>query len=264
MRSRWKIAAGVFDAAFASLATFGIGIFAIRHFEPAVLGSYALVFAAFSLVVIIPRELVFVPAEVASISDFGQGSQYVDPSRRYVHLQAVGRHDAGLPEAEAFVDWQNFATAPYVSSTHGDRFVTNHVNEAGAEAYPALVSAVDRDGNEVGSREFASGAYVVEAAQPRNPIIPTATPAQMKLGAATPRTRRKASARSPTRLRRSGSRCEARSARSPAPISFTSPRRFRKPARARSCAASCARSPRTIMAASATPARSRTPAWSTA
>jgi uncharacterized membrane protein YdfJ with MMPL/SSD domain len=42
--------------------------------------------------------------EVASVSDFGQGSQYVDPSRRYVHFQAVGKHDAGLPESEVLVD----------------------------------------------------------------------------------------------------------------------------------------------------------------
>jgi hypothetical protein len=43
--------------------------------------------------------------------------------------------DSGLSEARDFVDWTNVATAPYVSGTHGGRFVTNHVNEAGEEAY---------------------------------------------------------------------------------------------------------------------------------
>jgi len=41
--------------------------------------------------------------EVAEVNDFNQGSQYLDPSGRYVHVQAVGKHDAGLPESEALV-----------------------------------------------------------------------------------------------------------------------------------------------------------------
>jgi RND superfamily putative drug exporter len=42
--------------------------------------------------------------EVASVNDFLQGPQYMDPSGRYVHVQAVGKHDAGLPESEALVE----------------------------------------------------------------------------------------------------------------------------------------------------------------
>lgn len=34
-----------------------------------------------------------------------------------------------------FSTWKNFATAPYVSFTHGERFANNHVNSVGAEAY---------------------------------------------------------------------------------------------------------------------------------
>ena len=68
MSDRWRISAGVIDAGFASLATFGIGIFSIRYFDPALLGSYALVFAAFNLAVIISRELLFVPGEIAAVS----------------------------------------------------------------------------------------------------------------------------------------------------------------------------------------------------
>ena len=43
-------------------------------------------------------------ARWSTISDFGQGSQYLDARRRYVHLQATGRHDGGRPESEAFID----------------------------------------------------------------------------------------------------------------------------------------------------------------
>ncbi len=43
--------------------------------------------------------------------------------------------DADLPAARAFVDWKNFATAPYASFTHGERFAANHANPIAAEAY---------------------------------------------------------------------------------------------------------------------------------
>lgn len=47
----------------------------------------------------------------------------------------VAYSDSGLPEAKSFLDWKNFATAPYVSATHGGRFVVNYANETGEEAY---------------------------------------------------------------------------------------------------------------------------------
>jgi hypothetical protein len=68
------IPAGVLDAGLASLATFGVGIFAVRYFEPGMLGSYALVFSAFLLTSMVSRELVYVPAEVAAVA-------YPRPSR---------------------------------------------------------------------------------------------------------------------------------------------------------------------------------------
>ncbi len=43
--------------------------------------------------------------------------------------------DSGMAEAADFVTWKNFAKRPYVSATHGGRFVTNHANAIGAEAY---------------------------------------------------------------------------------------------------------------------------------
>ena len=53
--------------------------------------------------------------------------------------------------------------------------------------------------------------------------------------------------------------CARRSARSPRPISSSSRPACRRPARARSCAGSCARSPKTSTAISATPRRSADP-----
>lgn len=62
------IPAGVLDAGLASLATFGVGIFAVRSFEPAMLGCYALVFSAFHVGSMVSRELIYVPAEVAAVA----------------------------------------------------------------------------------------------------------------------------------------------------------------------------------------------------
>jgi hypothetical protein len=47
-------------------------------------------------------------------------------------VEAYGR--SGIPDAEEFAGWTVFATQPYVSATHGDRFVTNLANDA-AEGY---------------------------------------------------------------------------------------------------------------------------------
>src|SRR5690606_2318913 len=67
MTNRWKLIAGVLDAGMSSLATLAMGVYAVRFFDPAMLGGYALVFSAFLLVSLVPRELVFVPAEVAAV-----------------------------------------------------------------------------------------------------------------------------------------------------------------------------------------------------
>ncbi len=64
----FTLSAGVVDTALASLATFLVGLFAIRHLSPAVLGAYALAFTAVSLAGIIPAQLLFAPLEVAAVS----------------------------------------------------------------------------------------------------------------------------------------------------------------------------------------------------
>ncbi len=58
------VTAGQVDAGFASLATFAIGLFAVRVFDAPTLGAYALFFAAFLFATEFPRQLVFVPSEI--------------------------------------------------------------------------------------------------------------------------------------------------------------------------------------------------------
>lgn len=60
------VAAGVADAGLASLASFAVGLYAIRALEPGALAGYALVFTAFNLLALIPAQLVYVPAETAA------------------------------------------------------------------------------------------------------------------------------------------------------------------------------------------------------
>lgn len=62
------IGAGLFDSGCASLATFAVGLYAARVFDPAILGAYALTFAAFTLASNMASQLVFVPCEVKSVS----------------------------------------------------------------------------------------------------------------------------------------------------------------------------------------------------
>lgn len=56
------------DAAFASLATFGAGLSAVTLFGDVDRGVYALFFAAFGLGVVLPWDLILIPAEVNAVS----------------------------------------------------------------------------------------------------------------------------------------------------------------------------------------------------
>lgn len=48
-------------------------------------------------------------------------------------LDAYG--GSGLADAAAYAGWERVSNQPYVSGTHGGRFVHNYVNEQGAAAY---------------------------------------------------------------------------------------------------------------------------------
>jgi len=41
----------------------------------------------------------------------------------------------GDPHARDYIDWETFSTTPYVSATHGNRYVMNYANAVGAEEY---------------------------------------------------------------------------------------------------------------------------------
>lgn len=63
-----RLPAGVADAAFASLATFAAGLSAVTLFNDVDRGVYALFFAAFGLGVVLPWNLILIPAEVNAVS----------------------------------------------------------------------------------------------------------------------------------------------------------------------------------------------------
>lgn len=47
----------------------------------------------------------------------------------------IGWSQSELAEGREFASWANFAIAPYISFTHGERFATNHANAIAAERY---------------------------------------------------------------------------------------------------------------------------------
>ncbi|MCL1595283.1 MAG: hypothetical protein M3132_13115 [Actinomycetia bacterium] len=63
-----KLPAGMVDASLASLATFTIGIAAANLLDVRDLGVYAVFFTAFMFATVLPRNLIFTPAEVTAVS----------------------------------------------------------------------------------------------------------------------------------------------------------------------------------------------------
>lgn len=88
-------------------------------------------------------------AEVVDISDFGQGRQYLDPSRRFVHLQATGSHDGGRPESKAFIERVRDELVPAADFPAGTKVYVGGSAAFGVDfldktysAFPFLVGAV--------------------------------------------------------------------------------------------------------------------------
>lgn len=84
------ISAGLLDSGFASLATFGVGLYAAHTLEPGVLGLYALTFAAFTMASMVSHQGLFVPAEAwaASLRD-RPGTAVLPYSLRLAPLPAL-------------------------------------------------------------------------------------------------------------------------------------------------------------------------------
>ena len=64
MNLKQSIPGGLVDSALASLATFAVGLQAVRVLDAASLGGYALLFAAFNALSMVAARLVFLPAEI--------------------------------------------------------------------------------------------------------------------------------------------------------------------------------------------------------
>jgi O-antigen/teichoic acid export membrane protein len=64
---RKRLPAGIFDASFASLATFAVGLAAVNLLADKERGVYELFFTAFLLGSVLPRNLIFTPAEVDAV-----------------------------------------------------------------------------------------------------------------------------------------------------------------------------------------------------
>ncbi len=67
MKLHLVVPAGIIDAGCSSLATFAVSLFAVRTFTPVDLGAYALLFAAFLVVAVVPTYLVLIPAELETL-----------------------------------------------------------------------------------------------------------------------------------------------------------------------------------------------------
>jgi uncharacterized membrane protein YdfJ with MMPL/SSD domain len=87
--------------------------------------------------------------EVVSISDFGQGRTYVDPSQRYLHVQATSRHDSGVPESEEFVRRIRDELVPAADFPDGTEVYVGGSAAGGVDfldktysAFPFLIAAV--------------------------------------------------------------------------------------------------------------------------
>jgi O-antigen/teichoic acid export membrane protein len=104
------VPAGLIDVGCASLATFGVGLYAVRVFPPATLGVYSLFLAAFLAAAIVPAELLFVPAEIAALPYRGA---------RRLRLLAQSLRIAWLPALLAAILASCLATAGAIGAAPG-------------------------------------------------------------------------------------------------------------------------------------------------
>jgi len=101
---RRDMLAGLLDAGFASLATFLVGIFAVRMLDPVALGGYALAYQSLFLFGIVPAYLVLTPAEVAVVAHPAE--------RRLAHLRRSISLGAPVALAAAFASAVWIVVAP--------------------------------------------------------------------------------------------------------------------------------------------------------
>ena len=99
---RRALPAGLLDAALASLASFIVTFYAARSLASAELGTYALFFNAFVMAAVVSTQLLFSPAEIASLRYRGRRRLgLLDQSLRLGCLPAIGAAAVGTFAAVA-------------------------------------------------------------------------------------------------------------------------------------------------------------------
>lgn len=99
---RRALPAGLLDAALASLASFIVTFYAARSLSSAELGTYALFFNAFIMAAVVSTQLLFSPAEIASLRYRGRRRLgLLEQSLRLGYLPAIGAAVVGTLAAVA-------------------------------------------------------------------------------------------------------------------------------------------------------------------
>jgi RND superfamily putative drug exporter len=87
-------------------------------------------------------------AEISDVVD-GQSGQFVDATRRYLHVQAIGKHEYGLPKSQEFVDRLRDVIVPNAAFPAGVDVLSGGGPPGGVDfidmtygAFPWLVAAV--------------------------------------------------------------------------------------------------------------------------
>jgi O-antigen/teichoic acid export membrane protein len=115
---RRALPAGLLDAALASLASFIVTFYAARSLPSAELGTYALFFNAFFMAAVVPTQLLFSPAEIASLPYDGRRRLgLLDQSLRLGCLPTVGAAVLGTLAAVAGSDGASRAVVIPLSLT---------------------------------------------------------------------------------------------------------------------------------------------------
>jgi hypothetical protein len=105
---RRRLPAGVIDSGFAALANFAVGLTAVNLFDDVNRGVWAVYFAAFVLGGVIPRYLIYMPAEVRSVA-FGFSERLV-LTRQSLRLGIVPAIVGALAAVAAFIVTSGYAT----------------------------------------------------------------------------------------------------------------------------------------------------------
>jgi hypothetical protein len=87
---------------------------------------------------VVPRIAASAPADAAAEVGPAGGADLTDDEAKAAHdcarsEMAVGYAKSGDANAQAYNTWTVYSTAPYTSATHGNRYVNNFANPAGAE-----------------------------------------------------------------------------------------------------------------------------------